>query len=318
VGVDALAGLLEGPRAREAFLLRSVMDPPWSLRIEDEAPLTLVAVVRGEAWIVPDDGEPTVVSGGGVALVRGPGHYDVADAPDREPLVVIHPGQVCTTVAGDPLVEAMALGVRTWGNSPDGSTVLLTGTYQHRSELSARLLDALPPVVTLPADAWESPLVGLLAEEITRDDPGQEAVLDRLLDLLLIAVLRAWFARAGDEAPAWYRAYVDPVVGRALRLLLNNPAHGWTVGLLASEVGVSRAALARRFHALVGEPPMAFLTSWRLAMAADLLGDADVTLGAVARQVGYGSPYALSAAFKRVRGVSPRDHRSAVAVAAAG
>jgi len=313
--MDALAGLLEGPRARQAFLLRSVMAPPWSLRIEDEAPLTLVAVVRGEAWIVPDDGDPTVVTGGGVALVRGPGHYDVADAPEREPLVVIHPGQVCTTVAGDPLVEAMALGVRTWGNSPTGSTVLLTGTYQHRSELSARLLDALPPVVALPADAWESPLVGLLAEEITRDDPGQEAVLDRLLDLLLIAVLRAWFARAGDEAPAWYRAYDDPVVGHALRLLLNNPAHGWTVGLLASEVGVSRAALARRFHALVGEPPMAFLTSWRLALAADLLGDADVTLGAVARQVGYGSPYALSAAFKRVRGVSPRDHRSALAMA---
>src|SRR4051812_25882391 len=190
--MDALASLLEGPRAREAFLLRSVMDPPWSLRIEDEAPLTLVAVVQGEAWIVPDDGEPVALSAGGVALVRGPGHYAVADDPGREPQVVIHPGQVCTTLTGEPLVEAMALGVRTWGNSPTGSTVLLTGTYQHRSELSARLLDGLPPVVTLAADAWESPLVALLAEEISRDDPGQEAVLDRLLDLLLIAVLRAW------------------------------------------------------------------------------------------------------------------------------
>ncbi len=144
--MDALASLLEGPRAREAFLLRSVMDPPWSLRIEDEAPLTLVAVVQGEAWIVPDDGGPVSLSAGGVALVRGPGHYSVADDPGREPQVVIHPGQVCTTLTGEPLVEAMALGVRTWGNSPTGSTVLLTGTYQHRSELSARLLDGLPAV----------------------------------------------------------------------------------------------------------------------------------------------------------------------------
>ena len=315
--MDALAGLLEGPRARQAFLLRSVMDPPWSLRIEDEAPLTLVAVVRGAAWIVPDDGEPVEVRGGGVALVRGPGHYAVADAPDRTPLVVIHPGQICTTLAGEPLVEAMALGVRTWGNSPTGSTVLLTGTYQDRSELSAHLLDGLPPVVALSADGWESPLVGLLAEEIARDEPGQDAVLDRLLDLLLIAVLRAWFSREGHDAPAWYRAHGDPVVGRALRLLLNNPAHDWTVARLAAEVGVSRAALARRFHALVGEPPMAFLTAWRLALAADLLCEPDTTIGAVAQQVGYGSPFALSAAFKRVRGVSPRDHRLAASASQA-
>ena len=82
---------------------------------------------------------------------------------------------------------------------------------------------------------------------------------------------------------------------------------------LAAETGVSRAALARRFTELVGEPPMAFLAGWRLALAADLLRDRQTTLAVVARQVGYGSPYALSTAFKRVRGVSPREHRAAVA-----
>ena len=82
---------------------------------------------------------------------------------------------------------------------------------------------------------------------------------------------------------------------------------------LAAETGVSRAQLARRFTELVGEPPMAFLAGWRLALAADLLRDQQNTLAAVARQVGYGSPYALSTAFKRVRGVSPREHRAAVA-----
>jgi AraC-like DNA-binding protein len=100
------------------------------------------------------------------------------------------------------------------------------------------------------------------------------------------------------------------VVGRALRMLHNNPAHRWTVATLAAEIGVSRAALARRFTELVGEPPMTFLTGWRLALAADLLREPDATVGAVARQVGYGSPFALSTAFKRVRGVSPRQHRA--------
>jgi len=154
-------------------------------------------------------------------------------------------------------------------------------------------------------------LVGLLGDEAAKDEPGQEAVLDRLLDLLLIAVLRAWFARPEADAPAWYRAYGDPIVGRALRVLQHHPSESWTVASLAAEVGVSRAALARRFSELVGEPPMSFLTGWRLALAADLLRESDATLGAVARQVGYSSPYALSAAFKRVRHVSPREHRLA-------
>jgi AraC-like DNA-binding protein len=245
-----------------------------------------------------------------VAIVRGPDPYTVADDPATPPQAVIHPGQRCTTPGGEDLVEMMEwLGVRTWGNSPAGSTVLLSGTYELRGEVSRRLLRVLPRLLVLPGDAWDSPLIGLLGEEIVKDDPGQEAVLDRLLDLLLIAVLRAWFARPDAEAPAWYRANGDPVVGRALRLLHNNPSHPWTVATLAAEVGVSRAALARRFTELVGEPPMTFLTGWRLALTADLLREPDATLGAVAHQVGYGSPFALSAAFKRVRGISPQQHR---------
>ena len=95
-------------------------------------------------------------------------------------------------------------------------------------------------------------------------------------------------------------------------MLHNNPAHPWTVATLAAGTGVSRASLARHFAELVGEPPMSYLTSWRLALAADLLREPDATVGAVARQVGYGSAFALSAAFKRVRGVSPQEHRAAV------
>jgi AraC-like DNA-binding protein len=311
--MDSIAGLLDGPRARDAFLLRSSMDPPWSLRIQDEAPLTLVAVVRGEAYVIPDDGKPLRLGAGDVAIARGPDPYTVADDPARAPQVVIHPGQRCTTPDGAELKLMKDMGVRTWGNSPDGATLMLTGTYQMRSETSRRLLDALPSLLVLPGDAWDSPLVAYLAEEIGKDEPGQEAVLDRLLDLLLIAVLRTWFARSEAEAPGWYRAHGDPVVGPALRLLHNDPAHPWTVAGLAKAIGVSRAALARRFHELVGEPPMAFLTSWRLTLAADLLREPGATVGSVAPQVGYGSAFALSTAFKRVRGVSPREHRARAA-----
>jgi AraC-like DNA-binding protein len=314
--MDAVAGLLDGPRAREAFLLRSSMDPPWCLRVQDEAPLTVVALVRGHAWVLRDDREAIRLDRGDVAVLRGSDPYVVADDPSTPPQAVIGPGQVCTTVAGEELAEQWSLGVRTWGNSPDGATVMLTGTYQVAGAVSARLLRALPPLLALREGEWDCPVVPLLADEIVKDEPGQEAVLDRLLDLLLIAVLRAWFARPEAEAPDWYRAYGDPVVGRALRLLHHNPAHPWTLAELARETGASRAALARRFNELVGQPPMAFLAGWRIALAADLLLEPGATVGSVAHQVGYGSPFALSAAFKRIRGVSPREHRCTAAAVA--
>ena len=221
----------------------------------------------------------------------------------------ILPGQVCVTPDG--VEHPDWLGTRTWGNDAGGSTTLLVGTYEGDGEIGGRLLRALPRLLVLPAGQLDSPLVPLLGAEIGKDEPGQEAVLDRLLDLLLIAVLRAWFARPDARAPGLVRGLGHPVVGPALRLL-HEPARPWTVAALAAETGVSRALLARRFAELVGEPPMAFLAGWRLALAADLLRDPQTTLAAVARQVGYGSPYALSTAFKRVRGVSPREHRAAV------
>src|SRR5262245_48808981 len=226
--MDAIAGLLDGPRAREAFLLRASMDPPWSLRILDEAPLTVVAIVRGEAWVLPDGGEPALVRAGDVALMRGPDPYTMADEPATAPQVAILPGQVCKSLAdGSLLADSWRLGVRSWGNAADGAAVMLVGTYQLDGEVSRRLLRALPPLIVMHEGEWDSPVVPLLCAEIVKDDPGQEAVLDRLLDLLVITVLRDWFARPDAEGAHWYRAYGDPVVGHALRLLHHNPAHHW-------------------------------------------------------------------------------------------
>ena len=308
--MDALSGLLDGPRARGAFLLRAVMDPPWSILIRDEAPLSVVSVLKGHAWVVPRDGEARQVFPGDVVIMRGPDPYVFADVPETAPQIVIDPGQRCTTLDGEELAESFNLGIRTWGNSADGGTVMLVGTYETHGAVSRRLLHALPTTLVLPGAAVDSPLVPMLGEEVTTDAPGQEAVLDRLLDLLLIAVLRVWFDRPEADAPTWYRAHGDPVVGRALQLLHNNPAHPWTVERLAAECGVSRATLARRFTILVGEGPMTFLTGWRLALAADLLRESDATVTAVARQVGYSTGFALSAAFKRVLGVSPTQLRT--------
>ncbi|MEU7065539.1 AraC family transcriptional regulator [Streptomyces sp. NPDC053429] len=316
--MDTLTGLLEGPKARGAFLLKSVFNPPWSLRVEDRAPLSVITMVHGDAWLVPDHGTAVRIRPGDVAVVHGPQPYTVADSVDTPVQITVGPEQRCSTAGGEDVTETMALGVRTWGDplQDAGSAVMLSGTYQAPSEIGRRLLSVLPTILVRPAESADHALITLLTAEISRDEPGQEIVLDRLLDLLLIGVLRAWLAAPGSGAPTWYRAQSDPVVGPALRLLHENPAHGWTVEELARKVGVSRAALARRFTDIVGEPPVAYLTGWRIALAADYLREPEATVATVARRVGYSGAFALSAAFKRVRGVSPKEFRAGIAAPA--
>ena len=118
--MDAVVGLLDGVRARGAFVLRMVLDAPWSMRIQDDAPLTLICQTHGRAAIVGDDSGTVWLEAGDVAVARGTQHYVFADDPATRPMVVIHPGQRCTTLAGDDLRFEMSLGVRTWGNSASG------------------------------------------------------------------------------------------------------------------------------------------------------------------------------------------------------
>ena len=310
--MDTLGGLLDAPRARGAFALRAVMSSPWSLRDLADSPLTLIAGVAGKLWVVPDDSDSFQIGPGDIVVIRTPVQYNLADAPDTTPQMIIHPGQHCCDPEGNSLHDALMHGVRTWGNDAEGSTLFLVGAYEHLSDISDRLLRALPPVLSLTHDEWESPLVGLLCDEVIKDEPGQAAVLDRLLDLLVTAVLKAWFAQQDTNRPDWWRYQGDRIVERALHIMHDNPAHPWTLDKLASESGASRASLARRFQELVGEAPMTFLKNWRMALAADLLCQPDESVSSVAEKVGYATPFAFSAAFKRVRGMSPQEHRKAM------
>lgn len=314
--MDAFTAVLDGPRARGAFLLRIVLAPPWGVRVEDEAPLTVITIVRGTAWIIDDEGERLCLGAGDVALIRGPRPYLFANSPNTLPQVRIDPAQRCWSMEdGRSLANEMSLGVRTWGNT-DGTvtdaTVSLVGAYDLTSQITPLLVGLLPRTAVIRGGDWTSPVRDLLVAEVGRDAAGQGVVLDRLLDLVLIEALRHWFTTRTGDAPTWWLAAEDDLVGPAIRSMQTDPARGWTVETLARQAGMSRAAFARRFHELVGAPPMTFLTQWRLSLAADLLRDTDATIAAVARDVGYGSPFALSAAFTRRYSASPTAYRKNV------
>lgn len=301
--------LLEGTRARGAFTLRTKLSAPWSIRIAPEAPLTLIVGVKQSFWVTSPGISPIEAHPGSAVIVRPNVEFVMADSPERAPSVTVFKGQDCRDDKGNSVNTSMMLGARTWGNDPDGETSFVFAAYEHLSEISDRLLKALPPVLAISHQNWHSPLVGLLGDEVCRDEPGQAAVLDRIVDLLLTSALQAWLAKEENTVSKDWRAKGDPIISRALSLMYEEPARPWTIEELSVHALVSRATLARRFHEVVGEPPMAFLTNHRMALAADMLQSPGQTLATVALKVGYNNPFAFSVAFKRSRGISPKDFR---------
>ncbi|MGV9563477.1 cupin domain-containing protein [Streptomyces sp. NPDC003480] len=305
--MDVLSDLLHRARARNALVRQLIQRPPWALTFADTPPLTVVTTLAGHACVRFDEARaaPIRLTAGDIALITGPGRYTIADALSTPPQAVIH-GRNKHVVDGNEEAPGIArsLGPRTYGDGLPGATIMLRGAYELRGDVGERLLGMLPPLAVVPSGPATRAALDLLATEAARDEPGQDTVLDRALDLVLVLALRAWCARA-EGGPAWYQALADPAVGVALRLLHEAPARRWRVAELAAEVGMSRAAFAARFTALVGEPPLAYLTGWRMTLGADLLRNTEATVAAVAHAVGYDDPFAFSVAFKRARGVSP-------------
>ncbi|MBB2949036.1 AraC-like DNA-binding protein [Actinoplanes lutulentus] len=290
---DALASMRTG-RVRSA---RMGWDRPWAQAF---APVPGSAgfhvVLHGECWMLRDDAEPLHLTTGDVVFrPHGEGHV-LADAPGTLPV----------TPACDP-------GGPIIGPPPGGEeTITLCGAYELEPDLVHPLISSLPEVIHLPAQPGLGGTVAQLAAELSTPGLGSDALVPALLDTMLVQVLRTWLHRDHGEHPTgWSAALRDPVTGTALRAMHRDPARDWTVAALAAEAGLSRAPFARRFTALLGLPPLGYLTWWRMTTAAGLLRRGDQPLRHIAERVGYGSEFAFAAAFKRRFGVAPGRYRRA-------
>jgi AraC-like DNA-binding protein len=303
--MDVLTDVLETVRVVAACYGRLEATAPWGIRVRPGEDAKFHVVLEGHARLMVDGvAEPIELSAGDiVALPHGHAH-SLLDDPD---------------IAAQPLEELLVCrprgdnSVLRVGGGGQSSTIV-SGRFRFEDRRNNPLLSVLPPVITLRGEMgksvrWLEPTLKFIACEAQSGRPGSQTVIARLADVLFIQIVRGHLASLPVNGSGWLGALADAQIGAALGYIHQSPEQDWTVQSLASKVAMSRSAFASRFMRLVGEPPLSYVTRWRMQKAASMLRDGKQTLAEVAAGVGYDSEAAFSKAFKRAVGSAPGAYR---------
>ena len=302
--MDPLADVLDLSRVRGALMANVRARAPWGLAVPQSPGASFHAITAGTAWLRVDGAEPVQLMPGDVLLMPAGAPHKLSGAPTGR-CVPFGRAVKEQLLSADGDLELGGTGALT--------TFVCAG-YDYDLDVAEPLMSLLPPVVHVPANPVAgrdvAAIVDLLALEVGARRPGSRAAAARAIDLLLIAAIRHWVAgQAEPEGPSWLRALHDPQIARVIALVHARPSEPWTVEALAREVHLSRAALARRFGELVGEPPLSYVARWRMHVAAQRLKYSTDSVETIARAVGYTSEYAFNRAFARHRGQPPGRYR---------
>jgi len=311
--VDALADVLKVARVSGSVLAHIHAHEPWGLDLVLPNGAACHAVTAGSIWLEVA-GEPArrLMPGDVVLLPTGLPHL-LLSAPGVAARRYDDLKAELITPAGDLVIPG-----------PGSVSRFLCAGFSYDNELAHPLLSLLPRVLHVSAadEGPETPLqstLRLLMGELSRHQIGSEAAVGRLIEVLFVHVIRSWLDTSADsKTPSWLTGLRDAVVARALGLLHAQPERAWTIDELADAVHVSRSTLVRRFNELVGEPPAAYLTRWRIELAARLLRETDLSVGRISHLVGYSSEFAFSRAFSKQRGEPPGRYRKRIKSALAG
>lgn len=299
---DPLTEALQFLRMEGIFYCRSELSAPWSLGLPPmPGCIWFHVVTAGSCRLVDSQGVQCEVRRGDlVILPHGAGHH-AADDPDLEPAPVMD-------LSHDYLSPNYAI-LRHGGG---GDRVdLICGAVRLAHPAAQSLIEVLPEMIHVDSSTsrraleWLPSILGMIAAETAEPQPGGEAVVTRLCDILVIGAIRSWLDTDLGAQTGWLGALQDPQVGQAVARIHREPEREWTVTELAATVAMSRSAFSARFSELVGEGPMQYLTRWRMHVATDLLREEQLTVALVAERLGYASEAAFSRAYKRVTGMPP-------------
>jgi AraC-like DNA-binding protein len=291
-GRDPLSDVLDVLGATVSRSTRLEASGAWALAFPAVDRLKFVAILRGHQWMLLPGMEPVRLAAGDVCLL-GRTPFVVASDPGVPP------------VDGRPLYAAPGCDV---ARIAGDDTISVGGTVTFSTDHADFLLDKLPDFMWIPRAAEASgtiaAILALFGKEMERDAIGGGIVSARLADILVVEAIRAHLNKQG-EATGWLGALVEPRLGRALRALHANVARPWTVEQLAAVACMSRASFAAEFTRRLGQPPLAYLRTWRLARARMALEKGTATVAHVANDVGYRSQSAFSQAYRVAFGVTP-------------
>jgi AraC-like DNA-binding protein len=283
--------------------VQAAVRPPWGVSVPASADLGLLVVVRGRMAFEIEGGEGArleLATGDVVAMPNGDA-FTLRDQPGT-PVLPITEVVPCS----DPQVSV-----------PGAQTEFIILRCELTGGCTNPVRAGLPRVLHLPggdgaASRWLEPTVRLLALEGGAPPTGRTMVLDRLAEVILVHMIRAWLDRQSPDCGGWLRAMADPQLARALGAFHAEPGRSWTIETLATSAGMSRSAFAARFKALTGETPLDYLTEWRMQQARSLIEAGEMPLKQIVRSLGYASDAAFRTAFKRRVGRTPGSFRAAL------
>lgn len=314
--MDLLSQVLRLVNLEGAVFVNGEFSSPWTVREPEScvlAPYLSPAaghmmiyhlLTDGRAWAQADGGQRVELSAGDIVLFPHGHAHLLGNGPSAPPLDV------------RPNIErilSLGLDVSHYGGGGE-ITRFICGYMACDAELHRMLLGSLPPLVKInlrdhPSGVWIEKSLRYSVDHLSASGPGASAVIAKLSEVLFLETMRLYVSLMPESETGWLAGARDPIVGRALTFLHQDPAHRWTLNSLATKTGVSRAVLAARFKQFLGEPAIAYLTRWRLRLGARLLTSSTETVSAIALRVGYDSEAAFNRAFKRALGAPPAQYR---------
>jgi AraC-like DNA-binding protein len=303
---DAISSVVEALRVRGRVYCRAEMTAPWGIAFPKGDVVHFHVVEKGPCWLRADGVADAVRLGSGdlVVLPHGHGHV-LGDTAGSRALAIDH-------LLGHPRSGHGYATVRDGGKGLE--TRLVCGQFSFEHAIQHPLVSQLPALMHITgtegvAKPWLGATLEFLSDETRRPRPGTATIVSRLTEIIFVKALRSWMDARPRDRSTWLGAMRDRRIGEALARIHDAPHRPWTIASLAAEAGMSRSPFAARFKEVVGEPPLAYLTRWRMLSASNWLLTSDVTVGQVGERAGYRSEAAFSKAFKRQFGLSPGHYR---------
>ena len=302
--VDLLSQILALVSLHGEIVFSAELSQPWALRFHPGSAYFFI-VLEGNLTVVNDQGRALEVTTGDlVMLPRGLGH-GLSDG-------------TCTAEADLAALMAAQFTAEKLSVFHGGGgerTKLIAGAFRFESASVPWIVSALPSVIHVPkasgqTTGWAEGLGYFMMKEAQEVHPGASIMISRLIDVLVISILRSWVRIERSGNIGWLGALGDARISRALKAIHDDPYRRWTVLELARVAGLSRSGFAAKFSALVKEAPLSYHSRWRLTLALGLMRQPGAKVGSVAQQVGYESEAAFSRAFKAQFGFAPMNAKS--------